>query len=95
MISSLICYELPSKQTLGGFLKMNNHEITEETVYYILNDLVEAIDYLSSRQIAHHAILPENIILVESTQVRTMVYFIFIASNDFYCSILLDRSRNL
>ena len=74
---------------------MNNHGITEETVYYILNDLVEAIDYHSSRKIAHHAILPENIILVESSQVRTMVYFIFLASNDFYCSILLDRSRNL
>ncbi|CAB4001013.1 G- coupled receptor GRL101-like, partial [Paramuricea clavata] len=64
----LICYELPSKQTLDGFLKMNNHEITEEIVYYILNDLIEAIDYLSSKQIAHHAILPENIILVESSQ---------------------------
>ena len=73
LISSLICYELPSKQTLDGFLKMNNHGITEETVYYILNDLIEAIDYLSSKQIAHHAILPENIILVESCHVRTII----------------------
>ena len=72
-ISSLICYKLPSKQTLNDFLEKHNENIAEETVYYILNDLIEAIDYLTSKEIAHHAIAPENIILVESPQVRTMV----------------------
>jgi serine/threonine protein kinase len=69
-ISSLICYELPSKQTLDGFLQTSNQEISEEIVYYILNDLVQAIDYLTSKQIAHRAIVPENIILIESSQVN-------------------------
>ena len=73
--SSLICYELPSKLTLDGLLKMNTHVITEETVYYILNGLIEAIDYLSSKQIVHQAILPENIILIESSQVTPMICF--------------------
>ena len=72
-ISSLICYELPSKQTLDGFLQTSNQEISEEIVYYILNDLVQAIDYLTSKQIAHRAIVPENIILIESPQVNTMI----------------------
>jgi serine/threonine protein kinase len=73
VISSLICYELPSKQTLDAFLQTSNQEISEEIVYYILNDLVQAIDYLTSKQIAHRAIVPENIILIESSQVNTMI----------------------
>jgi serine/threonine protein kinase len=54
---------------------MNTHVITEETVYYILNGLIEAIDHLSSKQIVHQAFLPENIILIESSQVTTMICF--------------------
>lgn len=54
---------------------MDHHDITEETVYCIFNDLMEAIDFLSSKQIVHGAILPENIILVESPEVRKKVSF--------------------
>ncbi|CAB4017003.1 G- coupled receptor GRL101-like, partial [Paramuricea clavata] len=64
----LICYELPSKQTLDVFLKLNNQEIAEEKVYYILNGLIRAIHYLSSKKVVLRSVLPENIILVESPQ---------------------------
>jgi serine/threonine protein kinase len=76
-ILSLICYELPSKQTLDVFLKMNNQGIAEVKAYYILNGLIQAIDYLSSKKIVLHSVLPQNIILVESPQVRALMYFIF------------------
>ena len=46
-----------------------NNNITEEIVYYVLNDLIKAVDYLFSKQIVHNAILPENIILVQSSEV--------------------------
>ena len=68
---SLICYELPSMQTLDDFLKMEK-QLTEETVYNIVNDLIGAVDYISSKQIVHNAILPENIILVQSQQVKKL-----------------------
>jgi serine/threonine protein kinase len=55
---------------LDAFLQTSNQEISEEIVYYILNDLVQAIDYLTSKQIAHSAIVAENIILIESSQVN-------------------------
>ncbi|XP_028395519.1 uncharacterized protein LOC114519568 isoform X2 [Dendronephthya gigantea] len=64
----LVCYELPSRLTLKKFLQMEQNEITEETIYWILNDLMTAIDYLSSKQIVHDAILPENIILLKSSE---------------------------
>ena len=69
---SVICYELPSRQTLYVFTKDSNEEITEESVYHILYDLIEAIDYLSSKKIVHYAIRPENVIIAESSQVRTI-----------------------
>ena len=75
-ILSLICYELPSKQTLDVFLKINNLEIAEEKAYLILNGLIQAIDFLSSKKVVIHSVLPENIILVESHQVRALIYFI-------------------
>jgi hypothetical protein len=60
---------------------MNNQEIAEEKAYYILNGLIRAIHYLSSKKVVLHSVLPENIILVESPQVRAFTYFIRIHCN--------------
>jgi serine/threonine protein kinase len=62
---------------LDVFLKINKEEIAEEKAYYILNGLIQAIDYLSSKKVVLHSVLPENVILVESPQVRALIYFIF------------------
>ena len=35
-----------------------------------MNDLIKAVDYLNSKKIAHQAVIPENIIVVESSQVE-------------------------
>jgi serine/threonine protein kinase len=62
---------------LDVFLKINKEEISEEKAYYILNGVIQAIDYLSSKKVVLHSVLPENIILVESPQVNALIYFIF------------------
>lgn len=66
---SVICYELASQETLANFLKEKRHKLTEEAVYIISCDIIEAIDFLSSKNIVHYAILPENINLLHSSEV--------------------------
>jgi serine/threonine protein kinase len=36
----------------------------------ILTDIVEAIDYLSSKEIVHEAIVPENVFLFTANEVE-------------------------
>jgi serine/threonine protein kinase len=70
LICSLICFELPSKQTLASYLEEKKEEVTQEMVCSILTNILEAIHYLSSNDIVHEAIVPENIYLLFSNKVR-------------------------
>ena len=71
--SSLICYELPSKQTLQDFLDKNKSNLTAQVAYDIAKDLIKAINYLSSKQIVHNTITTRNILVTGSLQVRPLV----------------------
>ena len=72
---SLICYELPSEQTLEIYLNGKGSKISERTVCLILHHIVQALNYLSSKDIVHDAIVPKNILIVMSSQVGTTIMF--------------------
>ena len=69
LIFRLICYELPSKQTLETYLKQRKGEITARLMCLILHDIAKAIHYLTSKDVIHDAIVPKNILLVMLCQV--------------------------
>jgi serine/threonine protein kinase len=69
VICSLICYELPSKQTLASYLVKKKEEVTGEIMCFILTDIMEAVNYLSSKEVIHKAIVPENIFVSTSNKV--------------------------
>ena len=71
-------------------LAENNHEISEETVWRYLVDLLKAIDHLHSKDLIHLDIKPENIFISQDNQCKLgdfgLVFELNVSIRKCYCA---------